>query len=64
MSPETAYLVVPIWPTTVKGVHRVDEAGLLRAHQIFAARIAEVELLTGHEVGEFAHSGSARDDLP
>jgi wyosine [tRNA(Phe)-imidazoG37] synthetase (radical SAM superfamily) len=63
LSPATAYLAVPTRPTTVKGVHGIDEAGLLRAHQIFAARIAQVELLTGHEVGKFAHSGNARDDL-
>lgn len=63
LEPQAAYIAVPTRPTTVKGVHGVDEAGLLRAHQIFSSRIAQVELLTGHEVGEFAHSGNARDDL-
>lgn len=63
LSPNTAYLAVPTRPTTVKGVHGVDEAGLLRAHQIFASCIKKVELLAGHEVGEFAHSGNARNDL-
>ena len=63
ISPQTAYLAVPTRPTTVKGVHGVDEAGLLRAHQIYSSRLKEVELLTGHEVGEFAHSGNARNDL-
>jgi wyosine [tRNA(Phe)-imidazoG37] synthetase (radical SAM superfamily) len=63
ISPEAAYLAVPTRPTTVEGVHGVDEAGLLQAHQLFAERIGKVELLAGHEVGEFAHSGNARDDL-
>jgi wyosine [tRNA(Phe)-imidazoG37] synthetase (radical SAM superfamily) len=54
---------VPTRPTTVKGVHGTDEAGLLLAHQIFSARLANVELLTGHEVGRFAHTGDAREDL-
>lgn len=63
IAPQTAYLAVPTRPTTVKDVHGSDEAGLLRAHQIFAARLAHVELLTGHEVGQFAHTGDAREDL-
>lgn len=63
VSPHTACLSVPIRPTSVKGVHGPNETGLLKAHQIFSSRLANVELLTGHEVGEFAHSGNARDDL-
>lgn len=63
ISPRTAYLAVPTRPTTVMGVHGVDESALLQAHQIFSSRIAQVELLTGHETGAFAHSGNARDDL-
>lgn len=63
IAPQTSYLAVPTRPTTVKGVHGTDEAGLLRAHQIFSARPANVELLTGHEVGQFAHTGDAREDL-
>lgn len=59
----TAYLAVPTRPTTVSGIQGADAAGLLRAHQIFAARLSRVELLTGHEVGEFAHTGDARQDL-
>jgi wyosine [tRNA(Phe)-imidazoG37] synthetase (radical SAM superfamily) len=60
---DTAYLAVPTRPTTVAGIQGSDPAGLLRAHQIFAARLSRVELLTGHEVGEFAHTGNAREDL-
>jgi len=63
IAPQTAYLAVPTRPTTVKDVHGSDEAGLLRAHQIFSARLADVEMLTGHEVGQFAHTGDAREDL-
>jgi wyosine [tRNA(Phe)-imidazoG37] synthetase (radical SAM superfamily) len=63
ISPQSAYLAVPVRPTTVKGVHGTDEAGLLRAHQIFSARLESVELLTGHEIGQFAHTGDAQEDL-
>jgi wyosine [tRNA(Phe)-imidazoG37] synthetase (radical SAM superfamily) len=63
ISPRTAYLAVPTRPTTVMKARGTDEAGLIRAHEIFAARLPSVELLTGHEVGEFAHTGDARMDL-
>ena len=63
IAPKTAYLAVPTRPTTVKGLQGTDEAGLIRAHEIFAARLPSVELLTGHEAGEFAHTGDARADL-
>lgn len=59
----TAYLAVPTRPTTVMKADGTDEPGLIRAHEIFAARLPSVELLTGHEVGEFAHTGDARKDL-
>lgn len=45
------------------GEHSPDEAGLLRAHPLFSAQLPQVELLTGHEVGNFAHTGNAREDL-
>ncbi|MEN8174410.1 MAG: radical SAM protein [Pseudomonadota bacterium] len=60
---ETAYLAVPTRPTTVADLRGTDEAGLLRAHQIFSARLNQVELLAEHETGKFAHTGDARDDL-
>jgi wyosine [tRNA(Phe)-imidazoG37] synthetase (radical SAM superfamily) len=63
IAPRTAYLAVPIRPPTVKAVHGPDAAGLIRAHAIFADRLAAVELLTGHETGAFAYTGNARDDL-
>lgn len=61
--PETAFLAVPTRPPTVAVAHGTDEAGLTRAHEIFAARLPRVELLTGHEPGRFAHTGEARADL-
>lgn len=63
IAPQTAYLAVPTRPTTIKGVYGSDEAGLTRAHEIFSARLGSVELLTGHETGDFAHTGDAREDL-
>jgi wyosine [tRNA(Phe)-imidazoG37] synthetase (radical SAM superfamily) len=63
IGPRTAYLAVPTRPTLVEGIRGTDAAGLIRAHELFAARLPEVELITGHEIGEFAHTGDARKDL-
>ena len=63
VAPDTACLAVPTRPTTEPGVQGSDEAGLVRAHALFSARLAKVELLTGRETGEFAHTGNARNDL-
>ena len=63
IGPQTAYLAIPTRPTTVPGVHGVDDAGLVRAYELFSARLRRVELLAGHEIGAFAHTGNARDDL-
>ena len=63
IGPRTAYLAVPTRPMTVKKAHATDEAGLTRAHEIFSTRLPLVELLTGHEVGDFAYTGDARNDL-
>jgi wyosine [tRNA(Phe)-imidazoG37] synthetase (radical SAM superfamily) len=63
IAPRTAYLAVPTRPPTVEGLQGPDEVGLTRAHQIFAARLPHVELLTGHEVGHFARTGDAREDV-
>jgi wyosine [tRNA(Phe)-imidazoG37] synthetase (radical SAM superfamily) len=63
VAPRTAYLAVPVRPTNVAGIRGPDESALIRAHALFAARLAEVELLTGQETGGFAHTGNAREDL-
>jgi wyosine [tRNA(Phe)-imidazoG37] synthetase (radical SAM superfamily) len=63
IAPRTAFLGVPIRPPAVPGTRAPDEATLVGAHEIYAARLPDVELLTGHEVGAFAHTGDAREDL-
>lgn len=63
IAPAAAYLAVPTRPTHVEGIQGSDAAGLIRAHELFAARLPNVELITGHEIGEFAHTGDARNDL-
>jgi wyosine [tRNA(Phe)-imidazoG37] synthetase (radical SAM superfamily) len=63
IAPRTAYLGVPIRPPAVVGTRVPDESRLVGAHEIYAARLPDVELLTGHEVGTFAHTGDAREDL-
>lgn len=63
IAPHTAYIAVPTRPMTVRKVHATDESGLIRAHEIFAEHLSSVELLTGHEAGEFAYTGDARSDL-
>jgi wyosine [tRNA(Phe)-imidazoG37] synthetase (radical SAM superfamily) len=63
ISPRTAYLAVPTRPTTVRKVRGTDERGLIRAYRAFAQRLPAVELLTGHEPGDFASTGDARTDL-
>lgn len=63
IAPRTAYLAVPTRPTTVHALAAPDEAALVRAYAIFAARLPRVELLLGHETEAFAHTGDAREDL-
>jgi wyosine [tRNA(Phe)-imidazoG37] synthetase (radical SAM superfamily) len=63
ITPRTAYLAVPTRPTTVADIVRLDEARLVKAYELFSARLREVELLTGHETGSFGHTGDARRDL-
>ena len=63
IAPRTAWLAVPVRPPAVAGIRGTDENGLLRAHEIFAASLIHVELLTGPEPGEFAHTGDARADV-
>lgn len=63
IAPRTAYLAVPIRPPAVEGTQIPAEARLIAAHEVYAQRLPEVELLMGHEVGDFAHTGDAREDL-
>lgn len=63
IAPRTAYVAVPTRPMLVGGFESPGEARLVRAHLLFSDRLAGVELLTGHESGEFGVTGNARDDL-
>ena len=63
IAPQTAYLAVPTRPTALGGVKAAAAERLVRAHELFSARLASVKLLTGHETGTFAHTGDARKDL-
>lgn len=63
IAPRTAYLAVPIRPPAVAGTHGPDEVGLVLAYGTYSARLPRVEMLVGHEVGRFAHTGNAREDL-
>ena len=63
IAPDTAYLAIPTRPTTLEGAQGTDEAGLIQAYKIFSNKLGKVELLTGHEVGDFGHTGNAREDL-
>lgn len=63
IAPRTAYLAVPTRPTTVHDLQAPDEAALVRAHEIFAAHLAQVEMLLGQESEPFAHTGDARADV-
>lgn len=59
----TAYITAPTRPMVVSGFENPGEARLVRAHVLFSDRLADVELLTGHESGDFGATGNARDDL-
>jgi wyosine [tRNA(Phe)-imidazoG37] synthetase (radical SAM superfamily) len=63
IAPRTAYVAVPTRPMVVGGFESPGEARLVRAHVLFSDRLAHVELLTGHESGDFGVTGNARDDL-
>ncbi|MCW8926448.1 MAG: radical SAM protein [Xanthomonadales bacterium] len=63
IEPQTAYLAVPTRPAAIEGVSGADETMLTYAHELFSARLANVELLAGHEPEDFIHTGKLRDDL-
>lgn len=60
---QTAYLAVPTRPTAVEGVSGASETRLTLAHELFSARLAHVELLTGHESADFPNTGDVKDNL-
>lgn len=58
-----SYLAVPIRPPAVAGLQGPDEAVLTRIHQQWSALGLHVELLTGHEGGDFAFGGDLEAEL-
>jgi len=63
LGPVRAYISVPTRPPAEPWVRPPTEEVLLRAHQILAAVVGEVELLIGYEGDRFAATGDAREDL-
>ncbi|MCB9896172.1 MAG: radical SAM protein [Planctomycetes bacterium] len=63
LGPQVAYLAVPTRPPAEPDVRPPDSETLLRAMEIFGARIEEVEYLIGYEGNAFASSGDIRHDL-
>lgn len=63
LRPARAYISVPTRPPAEKWVHPPAEETVLRAHQIFASAVEEVELLIGYEGDAFSATGDPREDL-
>jgi len=63
LRPARAYISVPTRPPAERWVRPPSEAAILRAHQILASVVGEVELLIGYEGDAFAATGDAREDL-
>ncbi|HHS98192.1 MAG TPA: radical SAM protein [Chloroflexi bacterium] len=63
LKPARAYISVPTRPPAEKWVRPPSEEAILRAHQILASAVGEVELLIGYEGDAFAATGDAREDL-
>jgi wyosine [tRNA(Phe)-imidazoG37] synthetase (radical SAM superfamily) len=63
LQPHPAYLLVPTRPTAAAAARCPSEEAVTRAYQIFAARLARVELLTGGETAGFGATGDAENDL-
>lgn len=63
LRPARAYISVSTRPPAEKWVHPPAEETVLRAHQIFASAVEEVELLIGYEGDAFSATGDPREDL-
>jgi len=63
VKPSVAYLSVPTRPPCESTVTPPSPDILARAYRIYAARLAEVEFLTGSEGNDFAALGPAADAL-
>lgn len=63
LRPARAYISIPTRPPAERWVRPPTEQAILRAHQILAAVVEEVELLIGYEGDAFSATGDAREDL-
>jgi wyosine [tRNA(Phe)-imidazoG37] synthetase (radical SAM superfamily) len=61
--PRRAYISIPTRPPAVDNIQPAEEDALVRAYDILAAAVGEVELLTGYEGTGLASTGDARTDL-
>jgi wyosine [tRNA(Phe)-imidazoG37] synthetase (radical SAM superfamily) len=63
LQPRRAYLSVPTRPPAERWVRSPDEESLVRAYQLFAARVSGVEYLIGYEGDAFSSTGDIETDL-
>jgi wyosine [tRNA(Phe)-imidazoG37] synthetase (radical SAM superfamily) len=63
LAPAVAHLAVPTRPPAEPAVRPPDEATLVRAYELFRARLARVEYLTGDEGDAFASTGHVESDV-
>jgi wyosine [tRNA(Phe)-imidazoG37] synthetase (radical SAM superfamily) len=63
LRPDTAYLSIPTRPPSEDWVRPPSEEMVIRAYQIFAERIENVECLLGMESGSFAYTGNVIEDI-
>jgi wyosine [tRNA(Phe)-imidazoG37] synthetase (radical SAM superfamily) len=63
LRPDNAYLSIPTRPPSEDWVRPPSEEMVIRAYQIFAERIENVECLLGMESGSFAYTGNVIEDI-
>jgi wyosine [tRNA(Phe)-imidazoG37] synthetase (radical SAM superfamily) len=63
LTPDKAYLAVPIRPPAEAGIRVPDEAVINSAYQALCDKLPEVECLIGYEGNAFAFTGDAERDL-
>lgn len=63
LAPACAYVAVPTRPPAEPDVAPPDAEALVRAHEIFSAKVPSVELLASAEEGEFGRTGDPAEDL-
>jgi wyosine [tRNA(Phe)-imidazoG37] synthetase (radical SAM superfamily) len=63
LGPAVAYLAVPTRPPAESSARAPGERAVVAAHEVLAAWLPRVELLTGDEGGGFGHTGDPAEDL-